>query len=58
MPDQYAAKAVAAVLRDGAVRCRCSGYSRAFANAGGYFLVGNIGGGGFMLAHMDGQNHF
>jgi gamma-glutamyltranspeptidase/glutathione hydrolase len=57
MPDRYAAAAVDAVLRDGGNAVDAA-VTAGFVLAVTFPEAGNIGGGGFMLAHMDGQNHF
>lgn len=57
MPDKYAAKVVREVLNDGGNAVDAS-IAAAFVLAVTFPEAGNIGGGGFMLAHMNGANHF
>lgn len=57
MPDQYSARVVDRVLRDGGNAVDAS-VAAAFVLAVTFPEAGNIGGGGFMLARMGGNNHF
>ena len=57
MPDRYAAATVETVLKDGGNAVDAA-IASAFVLAVTFPEAGNIGGGGFMLAHMDGKSHF
>lgn len=57
MPDKYAAKVVRDVLTDGGNAVDAS-IAAAFVLAVTFPEAGNIGGGGFMLAHMGERNYF
>ncbi len=57
MPDRYAAATVEKILKSGGNAVDAS-VAAAFVLAVTFPEAGNIGGGGFMLAHMDGKNHF
>jgi len=57
MPDNYAAQVVEQILRDGGNAVDAS-IAAAFVLAVTFPEAGNIGGGGFMLARMDGEDYF
>ena len=57
MPDKYAAATVEQILRNGGNAVDAS-IAAAFSLAVTFPEAGNIGGGGFMLAHMDNQDYF
>jgi len=57
MPDNYAAQVVEHILRDGGNAVDAS-IAAAFVLAVTFPEAGNIGGGGFMLARMDGEDYF
>ena len=57
MPDRYAAATVEKVLKGGGNAIDAS-IAAAFVLAVTFPEAGNIGGGGFMLAHMNGESHF
>lgn len=57
MPDKYSAAVVEEVLRSGGNAVDAS-VAAAFVLAVTFPEAGNIGGGGFMLARMNGENHF
>jgi len=57
MPDKYSAMVVDRVLRDGGNAVDAS-IAAAFVLAVTFPEAGNIGGGGFMLTHMNGKQNF
>ncbi|MBT5718933.1 MAG: gamma-glutamyltransferase [Gammaproteobacteria bacterium] len=57
IPDPYAAKVAKDILMQGGNAVDAA-VATGFAMAVTYIDAGNIGGGGFMLAHMDGQSTF
>ena len=57
MPDKYSAQVVEQILRDGGNAVDAS-IAAAFVLAVTFPEAGNIGGGGFMLARMDGEDYF